>query len=242
MNRFLEGRSALIVGGSGGIGAAVSVALARCGARLYVHGGHDRHRLERVVAQAREAGAAADGLLLELTGQRDSERLVEFAPEPDVLVCSFGPYAEGPVGGTSGADWERMVSLNLTLPAALISMVIPGMVTRAYGRIVAFGAPHGDEGRGYRRIAAYAAAKQGLGSLVRSVALQYAERNIRCNMICPGYVETEYYDRARAQTIAASQPGGRLISAAEIAGLVVHLLRTESDAVNGAIIPVDQGI
>lgn len=242
MEKFLEGRSALIVGGSGGIGGAVSVALARCGARLHVHGGHDRDRLERVIGLAREAGSAADGLLLELSGHRDADRLVEFAPDVDVLVCSFGPYAESSVEGTTGADWERMVSLNLTLPGALISAVIRGMVTRKYGRIIVFGAPHGDEGRGYRRIAAYAAAKQGLGSLVRSVALQYAEHDIRCNMICPGYVDTEYYDRTRAESIAATRPGGRLISTAEIAGLVIHLLRTESDAINGAIIPIDQGI
>ncbi|MBU8913076.1 MAG: SDR family oxidoreductase [Spirochaetales bacterium] len=242
MEKYLAGRRALVVGGSGGIGAAVSVALARRGAQLFIHGGHSLDRLEAVAAQARGHTAPVATHLQEIVEPGDAGALLDFAGDVDILVVSFGPYLEGLVGETSPEQWEQMIGLNLNLPALLVSGLLPGMVDRGFGRILLFGGPRTDRNEGYRQIAAYGAAKHGLASLTRSVARQYASRNIRCNMICPGYVDTEYYSEEQKTEIASRQPQGRLISVDEIATLAVRLLDPASESINGAIIPVDIGV
>lgn len=242
MEPNFDGRRAFVVGGSGGIGAEVTLSLARSGASVCIHGGHDGARIAAVAARAAQSGGPHETLLLELSGPADVPALLRAAGDPDILVVAFGPFLESPVGETSTEQWRRMIDCNLTLPAGLISAVVPGMVARGYGRIVVFGAPRSDRLEGYRDIAAYGAAKHGLASLVRSVAKQYAGHNIRCNMICPGYVDTEYYSPAARAELLARHPVGRMVSTAEIAGLVIQLLSSASDAVNGAIIPVDFGV
>jgi len=242
MEKFLAGRRAFVVGGSGGIGAAVSVALAQRGAQLFIHGGHSLDRLEAVAVRARSHVEPVATHLREIVEPSDARTLLDFAGDVDVLIVSFGPYLEGLVGETSAEQWERMIGLNLTLPALLVSGVLPGMVDRGFGRIILFGGPRTDRSEGYRQIAAYGAAKHGLASIARSTARQYASRNIRCNMICPGYVDTEYYSDERKAEIASGQPQGRLISVDEIASFAVRLLDPVSESINGAIIPVDFGV
>lgn len=242
MEKFLAGRRAFVVGGSGGIGAAVSVALAQRGAQLFIHGGHSPDRLEAVAVRARSHVEPVATHLREIVEPSDARTLLDFAGDVDVLVVSFGPYLEGLVGETSAEQWERMIGLNLTLPALLVSGVLPGMVDRGFGRIILFGGPRTDRSEGYQQIAAYGAAKHGLASIARSTARQYASRNIRCNMICPGYVDTEYYSDEQKAEIASGQPQGRLISVDEIASFAVRLLDPVSESINGAIIPVDFGV
>ncbi len=242
MEKFLAGRRALVVGGSGGIGAAVSVALAQRGAQLLIHGGHNLDQLETVAAQARHYAQPVAIHLQEIVDPEGAQKLLDFAGDVDVLVVSFGPYLEGSIGEMSAGQWERMIGLNLTLPAQLVSGVLPGMVDRGFGRIILFGGPRTDRSEGYLRISAYGAAKHGLASIARSIARQYASRNIRCNMICPGYVDTEYYTSGQKAKIAARLPQDRLITVDEIATLAVRLLDPVSEAINGAIIPVDFGV
>ncbi len=241
MDRFLTHRRALIVGGSGGIGAEVSRALARNGASLVVHGGHDREKLEAVAAAAREEGVEVVTLLREIVRAEDGLAILEASVPVDILIVSFGPYLEAGLHQTGVDEWKRLIELNLTLPALLLSCVLRQMRKRGYGRIVVFGGPRGDRLEGYTTIGAYGAAKHGLASLVRSAALQYAADHIRVNMICPGYVATEYYEPQRIAEIARALPDKRAVSTSEVAALVVQLLRPESDAVNGAVIPMDFG-
>lgn len=241
MDRFLTDRRALVVGGSGGIGAEISLSLARSGASLVVHGGHDHEKLEAVAAAARAEGAEAATLLREIIRADDGLALLEEAGPVDILVVSFGPYLEVGLHETTVSDWKRLIDLNLTLPALLVTRLVPRMRERGYGRIVLFGGPRSDRLEGYRRIGAYGAAKLGLASLVRSAALQYAADHVRVNMVCPGYVATEYYDEKRLAAISRMLPEGRAVSAHEVAALVLHLLHPESDPVNGAVIPVDFG-
>lgn len=242
MEKFLAGRRALVVGGSGGIGAAVSVALAQRGAQLLIHGGHSLAKLENVAARARGYTEQVATHLQKIVDPDDAETLLAFGGQVDVLVVSFGPYLEGSIAEMTAERWSRMIGLNLTLPALLITGVLPAMIERGFGRIILFGGPRTDRCEAYQRIAAYGAAKHGLASIARSVARQYASSNIRCNMICPGYVDTEYYTDEQKATIAARQPQGRLISVDEIATLAIRLLHPDVDAINGAIIPVDFGV
>jgi 3-oxoacyl-[acyl-carrier protein] reductase len=238
----LSGRHALVVGGSGGIGASVATDLARAGAEVTVHGGHDRERLDRSRKAVRGAGTLRDATLHPIEHADDGASLLERTGLPDILVCAFGPYLEQSFLDTPDDQFRRMVELNLHLPAVMIREVLPAMLERAWGRIVVFGGPRSDRIVGFRKIAAYAASKAGLASLVRSVALQCAGTGVSCNMIAPGYVETEYYPAEAIEALRKRIPGGRLIRPQEVARVTVELVAGSSAAVNGAIIPVDFGI
>jgi NAD(P)-dependent dehydrogenase (short-subunit alcohol dehydrogenase family) len=241
MQRFLAGHRALILGGSGGIGAAVSVAISQAGASVTVHGGHDQTRLAATVQRCREAGGEAESVLAEFRVAEQVLAVLNNAGPIDILVVSLGPYLDAPLEDTSLDQWRTLTELNLLLPAYAIAAVVPGMVERHYGRIILFGGPRSDRIGAFRRIAAYASTKAALASLTRSVATQYAASNIRCNMIAPGYVATEYVSQEELERLRQQRPTGQLVDSQQIAALCIHLLRSESDSINGAIIPVDYG-
>lgn len=239
--RTLERKRALVIGGSGGIGRAVTTVLASLGADLTIHGGHDPKRLKSAARAARAESVEVSTVLRQLDRVEDVEPVIEAAGRVDILVVSFGPFLEAPVSRMTGESWHRMIALNLTLPGVLISRVLPAMIGQSWGRILVFGGPRSDRMVGYRQIAGYAAAKAGLASLVRSVALQHGRDGIRCNMICPGYVDTEYYSEELRGRIRNMSPAGRMVSVDEIAALARTLFLSESDPINGALIPVDFG-
>jgi len=234
-------RSALIVGGSGGVGAAVSIVLARAGASVTIHGGHSEDRLRRTASRIRETGTLVEAFLQELISASDAETLLDRTGIPDLLVIAFGPYQTGSLGATPDHVFRRMTELNLLFPAALIRRALASMREREWGRIIVFGGPRADRVTGFRTIAAYAAAKSGLASLVRSVALETAGTDVTCNMISPGYVETEYYSEDQIDRLRSRLPGGVLVQPEQIADLVSLLASEPGAAINGAIIPVDFG-
>lgn len=239
--RTLERKRALVIGGSGGIGRAVTTVLASLGANLTIHGGHDSERLKSAAVTARSKGVDVSTVLRCFDRVEDAEPVIEAAGRVDILVVSFGPYLEAPVSRMTEQSWHQVIALNLTLPGVLISRVLPAMIGQSWGRILVFGGPRSDRMTGYRQIAGYAAAKAGLASLVRSVALQHGRDGIRCNMICPGYVDTEYYSEELRGRIRNRSPAGRMVSVDEIAALARTLFLPESDPINGALIPVDFG-
>jgi NAD(P)-dependent dehydrogenase (short-subunit alcohol dehydrogenase family) len=241
VSNVLEGKRALVVGGSGGIGAAVVAKLAAFGCNVAVHGGHSRERLDATCSAATRRGVEAVPILMELTSVDQVAELLERTGDFQILVGSFGPLVTGSIHATSPEDLRAVIELNLHLPARLLTHVLPRFRAEGFGRVLFFGGPRTDQIRAYRDIGVYAAAKTGLASLVRSAGLQNADRDITCNMICPGYVETEYYDRERVRALARVHPAGRLVSTNEVAALAVHLLSGEGAAINGAIIPIDFG-
>lgn len=240
MTADFKNRLALVVGGSGGIGAAISRALGAAGAEVVVHGGRSAPRLEATIEAVRRAGGKARGFLLDLESPAQATDVVARAGAVDILVCAFGPFSQAPLAETSAEAWERSALLDLALPGALASTCLGGMATRGYGRLLFFGGTSTDTLRGYTSTVAYSAAKAGIGVLVKSIALEYGGRGISALAICPGFVDTEYLtDRNRA-LLRRSSPGGELLGAEEIARVALDLL--VGDAVNGAIVPVDGGI
>ncbi len=239
MSSGFENRRALVVGGSGGIGAAVARALGAAGAEVVVHGGTSAERLEATVAAVRAAGGLARGFLLRLESPRQAAELVERAGAPDILVCAFGPFPRGALAATTAEAWERAALLNLALPGALASACVGPMAERGYGRLLFFGGTSTDSVRGYTSTAAYSAAKAGIGVLVKSIALEYAGTGVSAVALCPGFVDTEYLpDRERA-FLRRAAPGGELTDPGEIARIGLALLVGEST--NGAIVAADGG-
>lgn len=240
MRAEFENKLALVVGGSGGIGAAVSRALGAAGAEVVVHGGSSAERLDATVAAVRAAGGRARGFLLRLESPRQAAELVERAgAAPDVLVCAFGPFPRGSLAATAAEAWERAALLDLALPGALASACVGSMAERGYGRLLFFGGTATDSVRGYTSTAAYSAAKAGIGVLVKSIALEYAGTGVSAVALCPGFVDTEYLPERERGLLRRAAPGGELLAADEIARIALALLVGEST--NGAIVAADGG-
>lgn len=238
----LSNHRALIIGGSGGIGRAVTHNLASHGAAVVCHGGHDQEKVDDAVAYVRTRGGEARGLLLELQKASDILPQLDSLVGIDIVVVAYGPIAYAPLGKTSPDTWHRIVEMNLTLPGVVLSYYLPKLVRRGWGRIVLFGGPHSSSIRGYTEIGAYGAAKLALSSLVRSAAHEARGSNVTVNLISPGYVDTEYLTEHRRQIGRSKSPQGYLIPPERIARVICDIICSEEPDVNGAVIAVDQGI
>ncbi|MFP4329707.1 MAG: SDR family NAD(P)-dependent oxidoreductase [Spirochaetaceae bacterium] len=241
-DRPLVGRRALVIGGSGGIGRQVSVQLAEAGANLVVHGGSNRERLTELLEAVRKKGVRAEGFLQSV---RHSDELLDSVRRRmpfDIAVVAFGPYLQKSLAETTAADWRRMVDLNLILPGSLVSLLAPVMAANGWGRIVLFGGTRTEQIRGFRTIAAYSAAKTGVGSLVRSAAMEFGDRGVAINAVAPGYVQTEYLSAVEIRRLAMKSPDKTLIPPSSLAQFVLNLILQRSTIVNGAVIPADKGL
>jgi 3-oxoacyl-[acyl-carrier protein] reductase len=238
----LKGKTALVVGGTGGIGRAVVLEIARLGAGLIIHGGHNREKGERLVERVRSSGVQASLVMQEIRSLEDAEVLGVASETVDILICAFGPYLQASLAGMNMADWSYLTGLNLALPGYLVSRALSGMSRRDYGRIVLFGATGGDTMRGYTTVAAYSAAKIGLGVLAKSVARGYGAKNITCNVVTPGYVDTEYItDEQRTEWTSRSRTR-RLQQPEQIGRFVAEMICAGGDLINGAIIDLSAGM
>ena len=235
-----SGKKALVVGGTGGIGRAVALGLAERGAELTIHGGSSRERLDNTLKAIKEIGGKSEGFLLDIGGPGDAERILALSPPPDILVCAWGPFKQGSLETLDLDFWQIMVENNLIFPGILVSLAIRGMVKRRWGRILLFGGTNTDTIRGFTTTAAYSAAKTALGVLAKSAAKTAAHRGVTCNIICPGLTDTEYCGEDLRRYNREKSPGGRPLSPAELAKTALDIL--ENPSLNGAIIPVDQGL
>lgn len=235
-------RRVLVIGGSGGIGAAISTALADPSVELVIHGGSDIEKLRSLGDRLRASGCFTREIARPLERADDALEVLRESGDPDVLVVSFGPFAEAPIERENAESIRRVSELNYVLPASLIAAVLPGMRTRGRGRILVFGTTFGDRLTGFKQTASYAAAKTALASFVKSTARQVADVDVRCNMVCPGYVVTEYHGEGAQKRYAQRMPGGTAQSVDSIARLAKWLVSDENDAVNGAIVAADRGL
>jgi 3-oxoacyl-[acyl-carrier protein] reductase len=238
----LTGRRALILGGTGGIGRAVALELAARGASTILQGGSSETRLASALAELSAMGAEASGFLLEI--DRPS-RMLERLPSLgriDVLAVAFGPFLQKRLADTTCAEWEELALLDLALPGALASALLPGMAARGWGRILLFGGTGTDRARAYATNAAYASAKAALATLAKSIAAEGAPFGVGCVLVCPGFVDTEYLDDEARERARALAPGGRLLQPRDVARPAVDLIAAEPCAASGAVVSLDGGL
>lgn len=240
------------MGGSGGIGRALTLGLARRGAELVIHGGSSRERLESAVREAELASEELDprasttkghlGLLQAIDRPSDLLSRLPALGRIDILVVSFGPFFRGPLAATGAEDWERLALLDLALPGALVSALMPAMSGRGWGRILLLGGTRTDAIRAYSSNAAYAAAKTALAVLTKSAAAEGAASGVGCLMVCPGFVDTEYLDEAGRAELRSKTPRGQLAQAADLAETALDLLAAEPCLASGAVLTLDGGL
>ncbi len=239
----LTGKSALVTGASGGIGADIARALHAAGATVGLSG----TRVEPLEALAAELGARAHVLPCNLSNPDEVEGLVKRATEAmgavDILVNNAGITRDGLAMRMSDDDWQSVIDVNLTAPFRLARAAIRGMMKARWGRIVNISSVVGRAGNAGQ--ANYAASKGGLVALSKSLAEEVASRGITVNCVAPGFIETAMTEKLTDQqrdTILASVPAGRMGTPQEIAAAVLYLASLEAAYVTGATLHVNGGM
>jgi 3-oxoacyl-[acyl-carrier protein] reductase len=239
----LTGKVALVTGGTRGIGRATARQLLAAGAKVAITG-RDANRAK---AAAAELGAGAAGFGCEMTDAAQVEAAVagaEAALGPvDILVNNAGLTRDQIVLRMSEADWDTVLDTNLKGAFVAIRAVLKGMMKRKSGRIVNVSSIVGLIGN--KGQANYAASKGGLIALTKSVAKEYASRNILVNCVAPGFIDTDMTDAlpVEARTSLLQQIAlARLGRPEDIAGAVLFLVSDLAGYVTGQVVVVDGGM
>ena len=248
----LAGRTAIVTGGSRGIGRAISVALVRDGAAVAVNYRRDDAAAGQLAAELAKAGHAARAFRARMDSSDEIEAMVtavtaEFGP-PDIVVNCAGIASRGqPVADTDPAELARLMAVNAFGPHRLAQLVIPGMRKRGNGHIVMISSTAtrvmGANG------APYNMAKAAMEALAYTLAAEEEPYGIRVNVVAPGLVDTEMGRRmTRAvhgvpdmSALAAASPFGRVCQPEDVAGVVAFLVGPGAGYVTGQRIAVDGG-
>ncbi len=261
---FLDKRTALVTGGTSGIGLAIAQALGAAGARVAINGLGSPEQIAEALEVIENAGAAEaryygadlrdalaiDSMMAQVNGWSPLDIVVNCAG-----VQHTAPVAEMPV-----ERWDALIAINLSAAFHTLRLALPGMAERGYGRVINIASVHGLVASINK--APYVASKFGLIGLSKVAALEYASAGSRAsggvtiNCLCPGWVETALIEpqiAARAaefgndrdagirELLREKQPSGRMSLPEEIAELVLWLCRPAAHNLTGAAIPVDGG-
>ena len=239
----LPGKTALVTGASGGIGAEIARVLHKAGATVGLSG----TRVEPLEALAGELGGRAHVLPCNLSVAEEVEALVKRATEAmgsvDVLVNNAGITRDGLAMRMSDEDWQSVIDVNLTSTFRLCRAAVRGMMKARWGRIVNISSVVGTTGNAGQ--VNYAASKAGMVGLSKSLAAEVASRGITVNCVAPGFITTAMTDKlneAQKAGILGAVPAGRMGEPAEIAAAVLYLASVEAGYVTGATLHVNGGM
>jgi len=255
----LEAKNAIVTGAAKGMGAAITLTLAREGADLLL-AARDARALEAVAREARAMGRRAEVVATDVTDEAEVQAMVErakalFNHRIDILVNVAGVTGpiETPVWEIRPQDFSFVIDSNVRGTFLPMKYVLPAMVARRSGKIVNIGGTSGL--RGYRYRAAYSASKWAVRGLTRTAALDAGEHNVNVNAVCPGIVRTPRMDnlcaekaRVRGWTFErvyeeylAEMALRRVTEPEDVANAVLFLASEESRNITGQEITVDGG-
>jgi 3-oxoacyl-[acyl-carrier protein] reductase len=239
----LDGKTALVTGASGGIGAAIARALHAQGANVVLSG----TRLEALEALARDLAERAHVCSADLRDASEPDALIEAAEKAagplHILVNNAGMTRDMLVIRMRDADWQAVLDVDLSAPFRLSRAALRGMLRRRAGRIVNISSIVGATGNPGQ--ANYAAAKAGLVGMSKALAQEVASRGITVNVVAPGFVATNMTDAltdAQKTKLSESIPLGRMGQPYDIAAAVVYLSSDEAAWVTGATLHVNGGM
>ena len=245
-DKRFEGRAALVTGGSRGIGRAVSTQLAREGACVVVNYRAAAGEAEAVVDEIAAAGGRAVSCQADVTDEADVRRLVRATVRRfgrlDLLVANAGTVRDQLLGAMTLEHWETVIATNLRGPFLCAREALPFMMRQRSGSIVCLTSIAADRaGRGHGN---YVAAKGGLNSLVRSLAVELAPKGIRVNAVSPGVIVTGMSERVRelaGEEILGRIPLGRYGEPEEVARAVCFLASDDAGYITGEVLQVTGG-
>jgi NAD(P)-dependent dehydrogenase (short-subunit alcohol dehydrogenase family) len=249
----LIGKTALVTGGSRGIGAAIVRRLGQAGAHVAVNYAGSKDAAEALVAEIEAAGGRAFAVQADLSSLAGIEAMFATcdaafggAPNLDILINNAGVGRGGRDGSLKGADealFDELFAVNVKGPHFVTQAALPRL--RDGGRIVNVGSMSGKVGQPFA--ASYAMTKRAIQSLTFSTALAVAKRRITCNCVAPGAVATDFIAALREQpgwdeATAKHTPMGRIGEPGDIAGAVMMLLGDDARWVTGQVIEASGGL
>jgi 3-oxoacyl-[acyl-carrier protein] reductase len=239
----LTGKTALVTGASGGIGAEIARALHKQGAVVALSG----TRREALDALAAELAGRVHVCPADLSVAEEATSLIAAAESAmgkvDILVNNAGLTKDGLALRMSDADWAKVMDVDLAAPFRLSRAALKFMLRRKAGRIINIGSVVGSTGNAGQ--ANYAAAKAGLIGLTKALAQEVASRGITVNLVAPGFIATPMTDAltdAQRAALAEKIPLGRLGLPADVAAAVVYLAAEEAGWITGATLHINGGM
>jgi 3-oxoacyl-[acyl-carrier protein] reductase len=239
----LSGKTALVTGATGAIGGAIARALHAQGATVAISG----TRKELLDTLAGELGSRVHVLPCDLSDKDAVEALVPAAEAAmqklDILVANAGVNKDNLFVQLKDEDWDKVIAVNLTATFRLTRAAVQRMMRRRFGRVIGISSIvgfTGNPGQGN-----YTASKAGLVGMMKSVAAEYAKRNVTANCIAPGIIASAMTDKLnekQRETIMSRVPAGKLGTPQDIAAAAVYLASDEAHYVTGQTIHVNGGM
>lgn len=244
---LLTGKTAIVTGGSRGIGRAVSLLLAREGANVAIVYAGNTAAAEETKQQAEALGAAAAVFQCDVADEQAVTDMVKAVKTQfgsvDILVNNAGITRDGLLMRMKEADWQAVLDTNLTGVYHCTKAVSKLMMKQRHGAVINLSSVVGETGNAGQ--ANYAAAKAGIIGFTKAVAKELASRNIRVNAVAPGYVETDMTaglpDSAK-EDMLRSIPLGRPATAYDVAQAVLFLASDQACYITGQVLNVDGGM
>ncbi len=242
----LSGRVAFVTGASQGIGRACALKLAAEGATVAV-AARNQEKLNELVSEINAAGGKAAAFALDVTDEEQVKSAIKTAiaqlGKVDILVNNAGITRDQLVMRMKRADWNAVLETNLTSAYLCIQQVMSSMLKQRWGRIINITSVFGQMGQAGQ--ANYAASKAGLIGLTMAIAREVGSRNITCNAVSPGFIETAMTatlgDEFK-QTAVKQIPLGRVGAPKDVANAVAFLASDEASYVTGHVLNVNGGL
>lgn len=242
----LQGHVALVTGASQGIGRACAMTLAKAGATVAL-AARNEEKLQQVVAEIEADGGKAVAFCLDVAHEDAIKATVKTISAQlgkiDILVNNAGITRDTLLLRMKRADWDDVLTTNLSAPFLLTQAVLSGMMKQRWGRIINITSIVGEVGAAGQ--ANYASSKAGLIGLTLSVAREVASRNITVNAVAPGYIATAMTDGltdGQKEAITAQIPLGRQGTDSDIANAVLFLASVEAGYITGHVLDVNGGL
>ena len=242
----LSNKVAFVTGASQGIGRTIALRLAKDGATVAV-AARNLEKLNELVAEITAAGGKAGAFALDVADEEQVKATIKAAVAQfgkiDILVNNAGITKDQLVMRMKRADWDAVLQTNLTSAYLCIQQTIPSMLKQRWGRIINITSVFGQMGQAGQ--ANYAASKAGLIGLTMAIAREVGSRNITCNAVAPGFIETamtatlgdEFKQNAVKQI-----PLGRVGSSEDVAGAVAFLASDDASYITGHVLSVNGGM
>ena len=242
----LEEKVAIVTGSSKGIGRAIAIELARSGAKVVVSG-RNQERVEQVRNEIKKENTEVIAVVADVSKMDDAVNLVNKTLEKwervDILVNNAGITRDRLIIRMTNEDWQEVLNTNLTGTFNCIKSVTRQMMKQKNGSIINITSVVGIMGNVGQ--ANYAASKAGIIGLTKTVARELASRNITCNAVAPGYIETELtgeLDEKIKENLRQQIPLERIGTIEDVAKVVTFLASDNASYITGQVINVDGGL
>ncbi|MEK3733611.1 MULTISPECIES: SDR family oxidoreductase [Paenibacillus] len=247
----MKGKVALITGSATGLGKMTALSLARQGCHIAVNYVNSQAQAESLCREIQKFGVSSISVQADITDEQQLYSLVDTTEQQlgtvDILVNNAGPYIHERrlFADYSRDEIVRLVNGNLTGVMLLDHRVLPAMREKKWGRIIHFGFGHAVEARAWPHRAVYAAAKVGLVSFTKTLAIEEAPHGITVNMVCPGDIRGANKEKTIEEVTGVDDgltPRGRSGSGEDVARVIEFLCQDRSDFLTGNMINVSGGL